>query len=69
MTRQDAAAKVIDELEFAAKMVRVLGECSSDAHRSALLSVMRVREQIIVIGGPDTLGALLANDLENENGS
>ena len=69
MNRQEAAAKVLVELEFAAKMVRVLGEGFSQAHHSSLLSVMRVREQIIVIGGPDTLGALLANDLENENGS
>ena len=64
MTRQEAAAKVLAELEFAAKMVRVLAEGFSEAHRSSLLSVMQVREQFIVIGGPDTLSVLLAQEEE-----
>ena len=64
MNRQEAAAKVLAELEFAAKMVRVLGEGFSEAHRAALLSVMRVREQFIVIGSADTLSVLLAQEEE-----
>ena len=64
MNRKEAAEKVLAELEFAAKMVRVLAEGFSEAHRAALLNAMRVREQFIVIGGPDTLSVLLAQEEE-----
>ena len=64
MNRQEAAAKVLAELEFAAKMVRVLGEGFSEAHRAALLNAMRVRDYVISIGSRDTLSVLLAQEEE-----
>ena len=64
MTRQEAAAKVIAELEFALKMVRILAEDFNAQARYRLLDIVRRQDQVIVIGGPDTLSVLLAQEEE-----